>query len=1070
MSAATTSMNGTTSGSKTPASNSNSSAARQQLRTSASGKASESARNQAGSPVDASSKKPSAPKAWTQGNPLIQRSAAPNTANGAPNGSFKHAAAPKASPNASGNSNTADQHAHDRLLFLITNFTNGEQFTGVFSGSSLEPSDARFTMKMVRRTRSASGARANGANGVSEDYIGHGEDHLIAFDLQDIIDLNVSSVELSVSEKAQNGTAPSFRTDAEISGNLDLRERELQPWQPGADSEVGLSLEDSGATGTWDQFAANERLYNVKSDYDENMYTTSIDRSDPRYKQREAEAARIAREIERSAPVNAHVAEERKMNAEATAGLDEEDKYSGVRRESASLNKGQPNAYVPPSRRPITSQPTVAGAPFDPAIISSQLARPGATPPNRSHSQADLSQQQEKRDHAAEEAPKQAASSTDSPEKTAPTVPAVTVTAGAPNDASKSDASKVAPASSSRKPGEGATEGVERKLLDSFKQFSNNEKLRVQQHQRVLQERQRVAVRQEKSVKLNDLKKFSENFKLYSRVPDDLVPILAKTKEKQDEIVSKADSQAREKELKKTAPAAPLTTPAKPDVPAADKTPRALPTGGRPDVPNEPASPFHRQRTAQAPRAQNQAVPPPRGPAMPNSRPTPSQPQQRPGATIANVPSPIPVMPPSAPSPVRDAGVVSPSSAAFPRLNVKAMEFKPNPAASTFTPVSPSVASPVASKRPSVAAVPVPAQFVPAGKIDKPLAERTPLKDLFNPVKRMLEKSEEDKKIKDFAANGGIPQAYRTPPTWDCPEANREKTFADMFPRSLAASISPMHTPSNGGMPHQHQLPLHLQNVPPQMPSAQATPRFYPSQPHHTPNQPFDEHRMQYTSSNSSVQPSPRMGHPSMAYGGQMHPQMQHFAGGMPPYAMSPGMQMRPMPAGTQFGGPQAPPMGGHMMVQQPSNGPFMNGPMSQQMPMYSSPGPGHAQPHFANHPGQQGGPGGYASSPRGHPMSHQGSQQGHPQAQMYMVPPGGPMMMGQHPGQMGPMRNFAQPQFPGGPHPQHGGFPMNHRAMSGGGYNHQMTPRQHHAAPQPGMSPGNIPPMHNAGPGDEAK
>lgn len=125
----------------------------------------------------------------------------------------------------------------------------------------------------------------------------------------------------------QQGTAPSFRTDAEISGNLDVRQRELQRWQPGADTEIDLSLEDSGATGTWDQFAANERLYNVRSDYDENMYTTSIDRSDPRYKQREAEAARIAREIERSAPVNAHVAEERKMNAETDAGLDEEDKY-----------------------------------------------------------------------------------------------------------------------------------------------------------------------------------------------------------------------------------------------------------------------------------------------------------------------------------------------------------------------------------------------------------------------------------------------------------------------------------------------------------------------------------------------------------------------------------------------------------------------------------------------------------------------------------------------------------------------------------------------------------------------
>lgn len=61
-------------------------------------------------------------------------------------------------------------------------------------------------MKMVKRTQPTSGSQSNGANSVSEDYIGHGEDHLIAFDLQDIIDLNVSNVELSAPEtKTQNG-------------------------------------------------------------------------------------------------------------------------------------------------------------------------------------------------------------------------------------------------------------------------------------------------------------------------------------------------------------------------------------------------------------------------------------------------------------------------------------------------------------------------------------------------------------------------------------------------------------------------------------------------------------------------------------------------------------------------------------------------------------------------------------------------------------------------------------------------------------------------------------------------
>lgn len=66
----------------------------------------------------------------------------------------------------------------------------------------------------------------------------------------------------------------------------------------------------------------------MKTDYDENIYTTAIDRSHPQYKQRMAEADRKAREIERSTTNNSHVAEERIVDnlASGENGLDEEDK------------------------------------------------------------------------------------------------------------------------------------------------------------------------------------------------------------------------------------------------------------------------------------------------------------------------------------------------------------------------------------------------------------------------------------------------------------------------------------------------------------------------------------------------------------------------------------------------------------------------------------------------------------------------------------------------------------------------------------------------------------------------
>lgn len=81
---------------------------------------------------------------------------------------------------------------------------NGERFEGIFSGASVEPSDARFTMKMVKRVSAAT--QSNGAAEKLNEYIGNGEDYMVAFDLQDTIDLNVWDVQLSAAEdKAQNG-------------------------------------------------------------------------------------------------------------------------------------------------------------------------------------------------------------------------------------------------------------------------------------------------------------------------------------------------------------------------------------------------------------------------------------------------------------------------------------------------------------------------------------------------------------------------------------------------------------------------------------------------------------------------------------------------------------------------------------------------------------------------------------------------------------------------------------------------------------------------------------------------
>lgn len=220
---------------------------------------------------------------------------------------------------------------------------NGEKYTGVLSGTSLDPTEMRYVFKMVKKVQPAGDAQVNGTIDVSDDYVGVGDNHVMAFDMSDVADFHVNNVILDKTQaKGRNGmflaisTSQSltlctgttgFRTDTDISGNMAIRERTLQKWEPSADANADLSLEPKGASTGWDQFSANEKLFGVRSDYDENLYTTIIDRNNPRYAEKEARAARLAREIEGSSALNAHVREERGQQNADDKGDDEEERY-----------------------------------------------------------------------------------------------------------------------------------------------------------------------------------------------------------------------------------------------------------------------------------------------------------------------------------------------------------------------------------------------------------------------------------------------------------------------------------------------------------------------------------------------------------------------------------------------------------------------------------------------------------------------------------------------------------------------------------------------------------------------
>ncbi|KEI36723.1 uncharacterized protein L969DRAFT_54397 [Mixia osmundae IAM 14324] len=203
---------------------------------------------------------------------------------------------------------------------------------------------------------------------------------LLSIAASDLVDLKAAApVDLHAISAAAFPTGAangdSFRTDADISGTPTSAGdgRALQKWS-GAGDEDG-SLESaallSPTKGKWDQFEVNEKLFGAKTDFDEEIYTTKLDRSGKDFKDKERRAARLAQDILSSTSSNAHVQEERNVVTQGDA-LDEEDKYSGVIR--------GPNAYIPPSARKASAAAGPPAARESPSVSPSVSKTPLPTP------------------------------------------------------------------------------------------------------------------------------------------------------------------------------------------------------------------------------------------------------------------------------------------------------------------------------------------------------------------------------------------------------------------------------------------------------------------------------------------------------------------------------------------------------------------------------------------------------------------------------------------------------------------------------------------------------------------
>ena len=95
---------------------------------------------------------------------------------------------------------------HKQGLPGIITLKNGDKYSGVLSGTSLDPSELRYVFKMVKKLLPASNAQTNGASQSSDDYVGSGDYHVMSFDMSDVADFNVNNVVLDKSSaKGQNG-------------------------------------------------------------------------------------------------------------------------------------------------------------------------------------------------------------------------------------------------------------------------------------------------------------------------------------------------------------------------------------------------------------------------------------------------------------------------------------------------------------------------------------------------------------------------------------------------------------------------------------------------------------------------------------------------------------------------------------------------------------------------------------------------------------------------------------------------------------------------------------------------
>ncbi|XP_038995284.1 polyadenylate-binding protein-interacting protein 3-like [Hibiscus syriacus] len=243
---------------------------------------------------------------------------------------------------AGGKSGGNESSSRDRLVYLTTclighmvevHVKNGSVYTGIFHATDAEK-EFGIILKMARMIKAGT---LQGEKAVTE-FVSKAPTKILIIPAKELVQVIAKDVAVTsdgFASELQHEKHQELLIDSVISQSRHVgMERELEPWVPDKDYPQCPELENIFAGSwnrNWDQFETNQKLFGVQSTFNEDLYTTKLERG-PQMRELEKEAMGIAREIEGEETQDLHLAEERGLDLHDTFDIDEEMRYSSVYR------------------------------------------------------------------------------------------------------------------------------------------------------------------------------------------------------------------------------------------------------------------------------------------------------------------------------------------------------------------------------------------------------------------------------------------------------------------------------------------------------------------------------------------------------------------------------------------------------------------------------------------------------------------------------------------------------------------------------------------------------------------